>query len=274
MKRVERRGTLDSQHLQGPVHNTPTAVHPSAAAMQHPPTNGRNSQHLSQQSSERSIHRSDTLPSSHISSGRALGPSGTHIIQNNSYARHEREEPRTRPASPPSNAVPSRAGNRSRPPTPPYIATLPGGSGGLSANDGEDSSNEVERVVTRKSNAHVDSPEPIASRSQSSTNGHVRRTSGSVSPLHPANGSPHPRRESPRGADESPSAVGARSKGTAMDVDADADADADAEADVDADAEIDAEADADADAELLEAVDAAEANNASAGEERMKVEDA
>lgn len=44
------------------------------------------------------------------------------------------------------------------------------------------------------------------------------------------------------------------------DVDMDADADADADADPDAEAEVDA--DADPDAELLEAVDAAEANNA------------
>lgn len=57
-----------------------------------------------------------------------------------------------------------------------------------------------------------------------------------------------------------------------VEIDADADADADAEADADADADGD---EADAEAELLEAVDAAEANNASSGgEEWMKKEDA
>ena len=56
-----------------------------------------------------------------------------------------------------------------------------------------------------------------------------------------------------------------------MEVDADADADADAEADADADADGD---EADAEAELLEAVDAAEANNASSGgEEWLKKEE-
>ena len=51
----------------------------------------------------------------------------------------------------------------------------------------------------------------------------------------------------------------------------DADADADADADVDVDADVDPEADADA--ELLEAVDAAEAN-AATDEEWLKKEDA
>ena len=58
----------------------------------------------------------------------------------------------------------------------------------------------------------------------------------------------------------------------ARDVDGPADADADADAD-EADADADADPEADADAELLEAVDAAEANNAT-DEEWLKKEDA
>ena len=51
------------------------------------------------------------------------------------------------------------------------------------------------------------------------------------------------------------------SRGLSVDADADADADAD-EVDADADADPEGETEADADAELLEAVDTAEANNA------------
>ena len=49
--------------------------------------------------------------------------------------------------------------------------------------------------------------------------------------------------------------------------------DADAEADAEAEPDADADADADAEAELLEAVDAAEANNSSGSEEWAKRED-
>ncbi|PSR77676.1 hypothetical protein PHLCEN_2v7734 [Hermanssonia centrifuga] len=266
MKRVERRGTLDSQHLANNSHSGPAAVHPSAAALQHPPTNGRSSQQmLISQGSDRSLQRTDTLPAGHIVSRAGLGSSSTLILANNSYARMEREEPRTRPASP--QVPPQRAAARRSPPTPPYIDTLPN-----TGNEGDDSSNEVERVVSRARTSRVQSPEPIIPRPQS--NGHHVRSPERISPPSQpaASGGGSPQRGSPRGS-EVPAGNTGKSKPPPIEADADADADADAEADLDADADIDAEADADADAELLEAVDAAEANNAS-GEEWLKKEEA
>jgi hypothetical protein len=124
---------------------------------------------------------------------------------------------------------------------------------------------EHERVAPRSKRSsrvttpRVASPEQAPSRPMTATNGHTPVPRPSRSPDTPA---------------AAPPAV-ARTKANAMEVDADADGDADAEAeaDADADADVDADAEADADAELLEAVDAAEANNASSGEEWLKKED-
>ncbi|KAF7793055.1 hypothetical protein EIP86_004160 [Pleurotus ostreatoroseus] len=135
MKRVKRRGTLDSQHLANAAHNPPTAIHPSAAAMQHPPTNGRNSQ-VTASASDRSLHRSDTIPTNHMSNARALGPSD----------------------------------NRSRPPTPPYITTL---SGGTTSSETEESG-AGDCLLAHRINSHVASPDSTAGCAQTTTNGQSR----------------------------------------------------------------------------------------------------
>ena len=159
-----------------------------------------------------------------MSDTRALGSSGTHIIVNNSYTHHERERKdlRTRPNSPPS-----RGDNRSRPPTPPYIATLPGGT---TSGETEESAAE-DRVPARKTNSHVASPDSAAGRVQNATNGQYHRSPSNGSPARPTNGSPASRRPSPRGSEETSTGAG-RSKGATMDVDADGDADEEPEFDV------------------------------------------
>ncbi|OCH85157.1 hypothetical protein OBBRIDRAFT_807738 [Obba rivulosa] len=250
MKRVERRGTLDSQHLTHPglahhmSHSQPAAVHPSS----HHSSSMLNGRLPS--SSDRSIHRQDTLPLTHPSSQSrvTLGPAGTHIIPTSSF-RHEREsDPHTRPASP--HGAYSRSG-APRAPTPPYIATLPGSSV-------DEDMYDAERAARHKVRSRVQSISRSHSRERRS-NGHV----SSVSPPMRTNGVAA---GSPRG---SVSSRGSGS-GTKSRSDVDADADADADADVDADADMDAEAEAEA--ELLEAVDAAEANNAT-DEEWLKKEE-
>ncbi|KAI0766222.1 hypothetical protein BD413DRAFT_680168 [Trametes elegans] len=277
MKRVERRGTLDSQNLAAQMHHAPAAIHPSGAHQAAPGglTNGRIG------GTSNSIHRNDTMHIHPSSQSRALGPSGTHIISSSgsspqSYARHDRDREYDHPPSPPHShySSGSRPAQRS-PPTPPYIATLPGSS----ANDDD---------------AHYD--DPPRSRGSRATSreprahghGHAHKSSiASLNGHHSADGSGSSRSASHSptaksggpgaSAGGSPRGSGSKSKSSSelMDVDADgeevdADADADAEAD-DADADADADPEADADAELLEAVDAAEANHAD--EEWLKKED-
>lgn len=140
--------------------------------------------------------------------------------------------------------------------TPPEIATLPSAS----TNDTEgEFSTESERVVpvpVSKKTSRLPTPQPQIVAPEA-TNG--------LRPPPSTNGAKSDPAEQPinglAGAVNG-EAVVSKSKSAPMDVDVDADADADA----DAEADIDADADADADAELLEAVDAAEANKASADE--------
>ncbi|EJF59981.1 hypothetical protein DICSQDRAFT_155961 [Dichomitus squalens LYAD-421 SS1] len=266
MKRVERRGTLESQNMAAMQH-PPPAVHPSGVH-QAPPGSLPNG---------RVPHRTDTLqvhPSSQSQS--RLGPSGTHLLSSSQggYSRHDRDHDRERErgASSPyhHSYTTSRASHRG--PTPPGIATLPGSS----ANE-DDGSYDDHRRRERDPAAHSHSHSHSHRAAPPSVNGHGSSRSASHSPaLKPRAGSggagavPQ-NATSPRGSD------GKSKSSDLMDVDADgeevdADADADAEAD-EADAEADADPEADADAELLEAVDAAEANNAT-DEEWLKKEDA
>ncbi|KAI0085834.1 hypothetical protein BDY19DRAFT_395124 [Irpex rosettiformis] len=238
MKRVERRGTLESQQLAN-AHNGPAAVHPSAAALQHPPLNGRG-QHIN----IAQVHRTDTLPAQHMSStsSRTITSQPTHILAGSSY-REDRP-----PASPHTSGPgvpPGRVSQNRSPVTPPEIATLPS----TSTNDTTDAEPMIAAVPRLKS-PRVLTPQPLTIapeliadvlRPSSVTNGQgVKAVLGGEG-----------------------DAATPKNKPVIADADGDADADADAEADVDAEADIDADADADADAELLEAVDAAEANNAS-----------
>ncbi|KAH9934417.1 hypothetical protein B0H21DRAFT_825719 [Amylocystis lapponica] len=128
MKRVERCGTLESQHLAS-LAQQPAAIHPSSHHQSAPIANGRVPASQPSSSSDRSIHRTDSLPThSHPQTPRGVvGPAGTYITLSNTYGRHERDKPRIRPTSPHYS---QRTGPLRSSPTPPYIVTLPGSSVG------------------------------------------------------------------------------------------------------------------------------------------------
>ncbi|KAI0655359.1 hypothetical protein C8Q70DRAFT_440635 [Cubamyces menziesii] len=290
MKRVERRGTLDNQAMAAQLHHQhpPAAVHPSsAAAAQAALANGRAS------TSHSSIRRSDTVhihPSSQSQSqSRSLGATSTHLLSSsgssqNSYVRHDRERDRgheyEHPASPHYSS--SRTAQRT-PPTPPYIATLPGSG----ANDDDAAYDEQaprgaaaavrgSRATSRErphkaSIANINGHRSGAGSSGSSRSASHSPAMAATTNNHNKGGAVASARGSPRGSD------GKSKSSELMDVDADADADGDGEGEGegegDMDAEAEADAEADAEAELLEAVDAAEANNAT-DEEWLKKEDA
>ena len=263
MKRVERRGTLDSQNLAAQMHHhQPAAIHPSGAPQAAPGSlsNGR-------LGGDRSIHRTDTMPvhPSQQSQSR-LGPGGTQILSSQqSYGRHD---PHDRdPHSPYHHSQSSYSQSHSRSsqrgPTPPGIATLPGSSADGQEYDprpprSRDSQQQQRLGPGASLNGHRSGSGSGSSRSAT----HSPAMRGAVAAAG-KNGS-----GSPRGSKSSD----VDADGEEVDADADADADAD-EVDADADADPEGETEADADAELLEAVDAAEAN-AATDEEWLKKEDA
>ncbi|KAI1790672.1 hypothetical protein LXA43DRAFT_1083153 [Ganoderma leucocontextum] len=278
MKRVERRGTLDSQNMAA-MHHQPAAIHPSGAPQAAPGslTNGRIS------GSDRHVHRTDTIQAHPSSQSQSrLGPSGTHLLSGSQsgYVRHERDRDHDRDRDQGASSYHhSYSASRSsqRGPTPPGIAILPGSSANEDEGAYDGRAHHRSRDRDRDpAHAHGAAAPPHG------VNGHISSSrSASHSPTlnsRSAAGAPTSAsaRGSPRGSDGK-----SKSSSDLMDVDADgeevdADADGDAEADADGDeADADAEADpeADADAELLEAVDAAEANNAT-DEEWLKKEDA
>ncbi|KAH9853229.1 hypothetical protein C2E23DRAFT_691059, partial [Lenzites betulinus] len=292
MKRVERRGTLDSQSVSAQLHHPPAAVHPSGAPQAAP--NGR------------ALHRSETMhihPSSSAaaSSHSRLGPSGTHLLpsssssspHSSSYVRHDRDRAydRTGPSTPHAHYASNGNGNGAgrSPPTPPAIATLPNsGTGDDEARyDGTPRSRGA-RVAGRDWHAHAHGHGHKASLAMA-VNGHHTSGSGSGSGSS-RSASRSPRAGALRGNGHghgSPRGSDGKSKSSElMDVDADGeevdaegdevdgeiDGEAEAEdADGDGEGEGEGEGDADADAELLEAVDAAEAANAT-DEEWLKKE--
>ncbi|KAJ3488594.1 hypothetical protein NLI96_g2740 [Meripilus lineatus] len=278
MKRVERRGTLDSQQLSG--HSQPhlstsqhfapvAAVHPSAAVNAAASvSNGRGIQQLSSQQSQnldRTLQRSDTLltDSLHPPTGKSTLGSGSHLLSNNSL-RHDRDRGEAQSESPHLAGSSSRSTVLRSPPTPPHIATLPGS--GVPDADYERNSH--------KKNSRAHSRE-VQQRASQPSNGHRNHSSSSSStpPTRTApNGLSSSRKGSPRESDTSRGS-GVRSKPVVAEMDADADADADAEPDIDAEADLDADADGDAEADLLEAVDAAEANNAASDGLSCKAEE-
>ena len=277
MKRVERRGTLESQNMAAMQH-PPPAVHPSGNTHQAPPGGLPNG---------RVPHRTDTLPVHPSQSQSRLGPSGTHLISGpqGGYSRHERdhdrERERDRGASSPYHHSYTTSRSSQRGPTPPGIATLPGSS--ANKDDGSyDDHRRRERDAAAHAHPHAHShshrtgPASVNGHGSSRSASHsptmnARPGSGSSASASAGTGAGPQNATSPRGSD------GKSKSSDLMDVDADGeevDADADADADADeADADADADPEADADAELLEAVDAAEANNAT-DEEWLKKEDA
>lgn len=270
MKRVERRGTLDSQQ---------NASNASIASLQaqsqqqtsHATSHPRNAHSFSlSQSSDRPIHRSDTLPT-HQS--HQLGPGGTHLSFSHSDRNRDREESVLRTALSHSSSKSLRA-----PPSPPTIAILaddtasgPTGRGGSTSRAQSRSNSRNGRRQSRPA-SHGLTP-PIAS----DING-----AGSPSKRSPF-GSEHSNGGKKGSKRTSASPVRVEVEGEVMETDADADADAEVDAEVEAAsgaaaegaAGVDGDADADAEAELLEAVDAAEANSngSSAGGTWLKSED-
>lgn len=301
MKRVERRGTLESQQQQ--IANQSTQQHQlrSTSHPNLPPP----------QSSDRFIHRSDTVlthqPShnpfsqsqsqSHSQSSRDRDTSSSSHTQSNIRSSLSNVNPSSSASASAAQAsVPHSTKQSSQqrphppPSPPPSITALKEGQ-----DDVADDHDLDQLPISNVGRGGGGSGTPIRS---SSRNPRVRGGSG---PRH----TPPVTRSSdnvvnPDGTPnkKSPLAIGGGVKSGSpmevdeMDADADADAEAEAELESEAEAEIlgavaatsrnrtdeeggddgDGEADADADAELLEAVDAAEANSSSShGGERMRM---
>lgn len=285
MKRVERRGTLESQQLQ------------NAAALQqqhfHPRTAGQPQVPFSSQGADRSIQRSDTL----LASQGSLGPAS---FTQRSEGSHQQSNHRTSTGNPSSTSGKAGKGvsrlstplpfgegisGLSTPPpfgegisrlsTPPPIAAL-------REPDDDDDNEDIDQLpisnvgrgglrVVRTSTAAAHSRSSSRNRRGNGNGNVVGATKKSV-----LSNTSRPS-VSPKGGD--------------IDVE-EMDADADADADLDAEAEIlgaagaprageteagnaEGDADADAEAELFEAVDAAEAiSSSSHGNDRswMKAE--
>ena len=281
MKRVERRGTLESQQqqianqstqhqqhqLRSNSHpNLPLSqgsdrfIHRSDTVLTHQPSHNPYSQPQSQsQARDRDTSSSVTLRSSLPSldpSSSASAPASAaqvSVPQSTKHSSHQRPQP---PQSP-----------------PPSITALKEGQ--------DDENNDHDPDQLPISNVGRGGGVPIRS---SSRNARIRGGSG-PRPTPPVTRSSDnvthdgtPNKKSPLGSSDK--------SGLPMEVDEiDADGDADAESEADeilgavaatsrnrTDDERDGEADADADAELLEAVDAAEANSSSShGGERMRM---
>ncbi|RDB30421.1 hypothetical protein Hypma_007014 [Hypsizygus marmoreus] len=259
MKRVERRGTLETQQLQ----QQQLAANASTAHV--PP-------HRNSQSQSQPIHRTDTMPAHASQSQHARG-------EDNSQYTSPRPPPTTSNAQAGNTASPRPTGTRP-PPSPPPIAAI--GIAGMHEDQiptsaiGRGSEAAAAAAATRGSRA--------SSRNGFAGSGGAGREGGRGTPV-------GTKKASPLGAG---GGKPGRSPAGAMDVDADGEAEVDAEAEAeieglvteedrrgrsgdDAEGEGEGEemdVDADAEADLLEAVDAAEANSVSSGGgRRLKDED-
>lgn len=255
MKRVERRGTLESQLTNNSMGSV--SAHPSGVSSHatHPLHSAARGLHHTLNSSERPVHRTDTLPANHSMSSRsggAFGPAGTHLIpQPNSFATQDRYRDDIHPRPPSSSAIVHERSPRNHrsPPTPPAIVTLAGA--------GEDTLDTKKDTVHNGSHA---SRHGSVDNRPSPANGHFHRSqsSGGSAPLIPVDDSDVPVKRSPPSAEHSMTTIHKLTSPPPMDLDVDAEADPDADADADADADVD-----DAELELQEAVDAAEAHSSS-----------
>lgn len=241
MKRVERRGTLESQQL---------------AAQQQQQMQTRMSQSqipisTPQQSSDRSLQRSDTIANTQT----PLGPS--------SYSQAKLEsfhQPNQRVHTASSTASFNKANSRQAP-TPPAIAAL--------HDKEDDEDNDPEQLPTSNvgRGTRTRNAAPNTHGRASPKNGRLTSLTG--------NGNGHHAKKSSLSTSSKPSGSPRMEVETdEMDADADADADAEAEAEIlhavdaanalELEAEnADGDGEAEEDAELLEAVDAAEANSSS-----------
>ncbi|CAA7268752.1 unnamed protein product [Cyclocybe aegerita] len=251
MKRVERRGTLESQQqLQN------LAIQQQ---QQYQPRTTSHAQLPLSQGSDRSIQRTDTMLTNQASHGPG------------SFAQTPHSHGQSHSTLRTSSTHPSVAGSPSKnhgrqAPTPPAIASLREQN-----EEEEEGEGEAEDDPDQLPTSNVG-----RGGGRATTRNGRTRAAGRSTPLETANGSSTKR--SPRGAGGTGRAsIPPRMEMDVdeMDADADADAEADAEAEIlgavaaalnddgEGDGEGDMEADGDADAELLEAVDAAEANSSS-----------
>jgi hypothetical protein len=267
MKRVERRGTLDNALLPTLPHHI--APHPP----QPPPvTHTRSSQQHhspSHQSSDRSVHRTDTIPA-----GQAVGPGGTQLL---SFANRDPQQPSPSSFSRASvsgggsgaRRSPAHGSIRSQP-SPPAIATLQPDSEDISVPGSSPEALTVPPASSRK-NGHSKSGSRRGSRRPSPSR------ASSSSPLDTTTAA-HAKHSERRPS--SPQSIPSRGSGGKVTpppaADDDADADGEPEPEAEAEADLDPNADdplAEAEAELLEAVDAAEANSSESGSGWLKKED-
>ena len=237
MKRVERRGTLDGQLAS--THSLGSVAHPGSSST------ARLASHHSvsgSQHSDRSVHRTATMPVTHLGGG--IGPGGTQLLSPapsfvNPQERHrDKTIIRAHPSTPPLT-VDKERDRRIHGPSPPAIATLQPDDDDVTAPLGRMDQQSLDVGRRKKPTSLGGSPpsdvrssegQPIISQSAA----HVQRR---------ANGEAE----------------------TDADVDADGEVD---DVDADADGDADMDGDVDADADLLEAVHAAEAHSST-----LKAED-
>ena len=289
MKRVERRGTLESQQQQ----STQQQQQQQQQQPQQLPSSASHPNLPLSQGSDRFIQRSDTIltqaPFNPYPPQR--GTRSSSLTQSNIRSSLPNLNPSSTPPSAAQASAPhsTKHSSHQHPQSPPpSIAALKEGQ--------DDENNEQDLDQLPISNVgRGGSGAPIRS---SSRNARVRGGS-KPRPTPPVTRSSDnlegtPNKKSPLGSSSNNAIGSVKSalEGEEMDADADADAEAEAEMESEAEAEIlgavaatsrnrtdeeggddgDGEADADADAELLEAVDAAEANSSSShGGERMRM---
>lgn len=238
MKRVERRGTLDQQQQLASLA--------AVQAQQHQPIprSGSHTQLPLSQSSDRSIHRTDTLLTNQSPHGGGSFREDSSIHTSSTHSQVGVRGPAVM-----LGAMPSPTPAKRQQPPPPSIAAL------RDDDDDDDDENDGGDIPTS------DVGRGISDSRSASRNGRAR-------PLDSTNGGSKRSLLSGGRTGQSISPRG--------DTDADGDADADAEAEAEILGAVDAadldgegeEGDADAEAELLEAVDAAEANSSSSHGER------
>ncbi|KAF9523220.1 hypothetical protein CPB83DRAFT_898959 [Crepidotus variabilis] len=258
MKRVERRGTLESQQLAAQQQQQ------QQQQQFQPRVNSHAQIPVSSQGSDRPIQRSDTILTAQASLGPSTFPSKSDLAH----------QPSQRASHASSGAVPNKS--TSRHPSPPAIAAI-------REQDDEEDENDPDQLPTSNVGRGTRSRK-ASSNTQSRSNSHNGRT---VVATGNGNGNGvHTKKSSLSTASKPSVSPKLDMEVDEMDADADADAEAEAEAEIlhavdvahplDLESEnVDGEGEADEDAELLEAVDAAEANSSSShGGERswMKAE--
>ncbi|PPQ74085.1 hypothetical protein CVT26_006487 [Gymnopilus dilepis] len=268
MKRVERRGTLENQQQQ------------QLAALQAQQRAASHSQLPLSETSDRNLHRSDTILTQ---TGSFVSSSNSTRDRNDlSSSSHVRSSHTS--SSMHSAASPGKAHRQQ--PSPPHIAALRDDDEDEEDDRGRgDRDRDPEQLPTSNIGRGGSAVRVHGAGARSdSRNGRARSGARPTPPggdshsLAGVNGGSNTKR-SPLGGNGARASISPRqADGDEIDADADADAEAEAEAEIlgavdaageaddvdgDGEGELDNDGDADAEAELLEAVDAAEANSSS-----------